>query len=82
MASAGINNVSEGALRQFIDRLEHMEEAKADVNDKVKVILAEAKSDGFNAKVLKKIISDRKIAKEKRLEEESLLDLYRSVLGE
>jgi len=82
MTSAEINNVSEEALRQFIDRLEHMEEAKTDVNDKVKVILAEAKSDGFNAKVLKKIISDRKVAKEKRLEEESLLDLYRSVLGE
>lgn len=80
--SEAVNNVSEEALRQFINRLEHMEEEKTEVADRVKIILAEAKSDGFNAKVLKKIISDRKVAKEKRLEEESLLDLYRSVLGE
>jgi uncharacterized protein (UPF0335 family) len=47
----------------------------------IKEIYAEAKGVGFDAKVMRKLVSLRKMDTEKRREEEELLDLYKSATG-
>ena len=63
-------------IRSFIERVEHIdEEIKALIEGK-KEVLAEAKGEGFDVKVLKEILRLRKLDKDERDEHESLLDLY------
>jgi len=63
-------------IRSFVERIEHIEEEIKALNEGKKEIFAEAKSDGFDVKVLKEIIRLRKQDKDERDEHESLLDLY------
>lgn len=63
-------------LIEFVERIEKNEEEKAQVSDVIKSIYAEAKSVGFDVKILRKVINRRKIEAEKRREEDELLDLY------
>ena len=46
-----------------------------------KEVYAEAKGTGFDAKVMRKIVSLRRQDKSKRQEEEEILDLYLTALG-
>ena len=73
-------------LRSFIERVEHLEEERKGLASDIKSILLEAKSSGFEPKVLRKIISLiwllRKKSVADRQEEETLLQLYLDALGE
>lgn len=68
-------------LRAFIERIERLEEEKRAIADDIKEVYAEAKGNGFNAKVMRKIVSMRRQDVEKRREEEAILDLYMNSLG-
>ena len=63
-------------IRSFIERVEHIDEEIKALNEAKKEILAEAKGEGFDVKVLKEILRLRKLDKDERDEHESLLDLY------
>jgi uncharacterized protein (UPF0335 family) len=65
----------------FIERIERMEEEKAAVATDIKEIYAEAKNNGFETKIIRKIVSLRRKSKEERQEEESLLETYMSSIG-
>ena len=78
MDSAAVN-VSH--LRAFIERVERLEEEKRTIADDIKEVYAEAKGNGFDPKVMRKIVSMRRIDAEKRKEEETILDLYLNALG-
>ncbi|MGE0109524.1 MAG: DUF2312 domain-containing protein [Bdellovibrionales bacterium] len=73
--------VSSERLRSFVLRIEKLEEDKTSVMEDIRDVYAEAKSTGFDVKILRKIVSLRKQEVEKRREEEELLDLYKSALG-
>ena len=73
--------VSAGQLRSIIERIERLEEEKAEVSEQVKEVYAEAKGNGFDAKTLRKIVALRKKKPEERSEEEAILDLYMNALG-
>lgn len=73
--------VSSERLRAFILRIEKLEEDKASVLEDIKDVYSESKSMGFDVKIIKKVVSLRKMEVEKRREEEELLDLYKSALG-
>lgn len=75
------NSVEAGALRAFIERIEHLEEEKKAIADDIKEVYAEAKGSGYDIKVMRKIVSLRRQDKEKRREEEEILGLYLSALG-
>jgi uncharacterized protein (UPF0335 family) len=75
------DNLSAGQLRAFIERVEKLEEEKRAIADDIKDIYTEAKGSGFDAKILRKIISMRRIDRAKRREEEEILDLYLNALG-
>jgi len=74
-------SVAQDQLRAFIERIERMEEEKKAIADDIKEIYAEAKGNGFDVKVLRKIVAIRKQDHAERLEQEALLDLYMSALG-
>lgn len=68
-------------LRSIIERIERMEEEKANLAADIKDIYAEAKSNGFDVKALREIVRLRKKDDHKRMEEEAVLATYMSALG-
>ncbi len=79
MADAG--GVAADQLRAFIERVERLEEEKKVIADDIKDVYAEAKGNGFDVKVMRKIVSMRKRKPHEREEEEAILDLYLHALG-
>lgn len=77
-----LTSAAQGRLRTIIERLERLEEDKAAVLADMKEVFAEAKGEGYDVKILRKVIRIRKQDKAKRQEEDSILDLYLSALGE
>lgn len=75
------DNVSGEQLRQFIERVERLEEEKQSFTDDIKDVYAEAKSTGFDTKTMKAIIRLRKMEKHRRDEADALLETYRQSLG-
>lgn len=73
---------AQGRLRTIIERIERLEEDKKAILEDIKEVLSEAKGEGYDVKVLRKVIRIRKQDKAKRQEEEAILDLYLSALGE
>ena len=76
-----LNTTAQGKLKSFIERIERLEEDKAVVANDLKEVYAEAKSDGFDVKILRKVVRMRKQEPAKRQEEEALIDLYLSAIG-
>ena len=73
---------AQGRLRSIIERLERLDEDKQAVMTDMKEVFAEAKGEGYDVKILRKVIRIRKQDKAKRQEEDAILDLYLSALGE
>ena len=73
--------VNASHLRAFIERIERLEEEKRTIADDIKEVYAEAKGNGFDAKIMRKIVSIRRQDNEKRKEEETILDLYLNAMG-
>ncbi len=73
---------AQGRLRTIIERLERLEEDKQAVMTDMKEVFAEAKGEGYDVKILRKVLRKRKQDKAKRQEEEAIEDLYMSALGE
>ena len=70
------------SLRALVARIERLEEDKAGVAADIKEVYAEAKSMGYDTKVLRKVISLRKQDAHERQEMEALLELYLGAVGE
>ena len=77
-----LNQDAQGRLRTIVERIERLEQEKAEVMEQIKEVFAEAKGEGYDVKVLRKVLRLRKQDKAKRQEEEAILDLYLSALGE
>ncbi|MEX2518540.1 MAG: DUF2312 domain-containing protein [Paracoccaceae bacterium] len=83
LEDAGFSTVSvaAGQLKSIVERIERLEEERKEIADQVKEVYAEAKSNGFDVKTLRKVVSLRKKDAEERQEEEAMLDLYLHALG-
>ena len=73
--------VTADELRQFVERIEHLEQEKKDISDQIKEVYSELKGRGYDAAAVKEIIRIRKKDAEKLAEEESILEVYRAALG-
>lgn len=73
--------ISGNRLKSFIERIERLEEEKKALGEDIRDVYAEAKSTGFEPKIMRKIVSLRKANIEKRREEQELLDLYMAAIG-
>jgi uncharacterized protein (UPF0335 family) len=78
---AKFGGISGDQLRQYIERIERLEEEKRDIADNIKDAYAESKSNGFDPKILRKLVSLRKMEESDRNEQEEILDLYKAALG-
>ncbi|MEN3931175.1 DUF2312 domain-containing protein [Microvirga sp. W0021] len=74
-------SVAADQLKAFIERIERLEEEKAGIAGDIREIFAEAKGNGFDVKVMRRIISLRKKDRAERQEEEAILELYMQALG-
>lgn len=87
MTKAGHNSkaffggLSAEHLKQFIERIERLEEEKKTIAEDIKEVFAEAKGTGFDAPTMRTIIKLRKKDKSDLEEEEYLLDTYKIALG-
>ena len=77
-----LNQDAQGRLRSIVERIERLEHEKAEVMEQIKEVFAEAKGAGFDVKILRKVVRLRKQDRAKRQEEEAILDLYLSAMGE
>jgi uncharacterized protein (UPF0335 family) len=80
--AADSGGVAAERLRSFVQRIERLEEDKAGLAQDLKEVYAEARGEGFDVKVMRKLISLRKRDPRQRREEDELLELYLSALGE
>jgi uncharacterized protein (UPF0335 family) len=77
-----LNGTAQTQLKTVIERIERLEEDKAAVMADLKEVYAEAKGNGFDVKIIRKVVRIRKQDRAKRQEEEAILDLYLSAIGE
>lgn len=75
----GSNTAAE--LRSIVERIEEIERRKADLAADQKEIYAEARSTGFDTKVLRRVIALRKVDPAARRELNDLIDTYMHALG-
>ena len=73
---------AQGQLRSIIERIERLEIEKAEVAEQIKEVFAEAKGNGYDVKILRKVVRIRKQDRAKRMEEDAILDLYLSATGD
>jgi len=73
--------VNAAHLRAFVERIEKLDEEQRALGDDKKEVYAEAKGMGYDAKIIRKIVSLRRQDKDKRREEEEIMSLYLAALG-
>ena len=81
MATKTKTTFAEGQLKSIVERIERLEEEKRTIAADVKEVYAEAKGNGYDIKVLRKVISLRKKEPAERMEEEAMLEVYLAALG-
>ena len=67
-------------LKQIVSKIETIEQEKADYSEALKDAFSEAKSLGFDVKIIKHVLKLRKKDKEQLAEEDNLIELYRGAL--
>ena len=70
-----------GHLRSLVERIEKLEEDKAAIAADIKEVYAEAKAQGFDPKIMRKVIALRKKEAAERAEEKAMLEVYMGALG-
>jgi uncharacterized protein (UPF0335 family) len=73
--------VTADELRQFVERLERLDQEKRDLSDQSKEVMAEAKQRGYDTKLIRKVIELRKRDLDDIAEEEAVLEMYKEALG-
>jgi uncharacterized protein (UPF0335 family) len=68
-------------LKSVVERIERLEEEKKTFSDDIKEVYAEAKANGYDVKILRKVIARRKRDRAEIKEEEAIIDLYETQLG-
>jgi uncharacterized protein (UPF0335 family) len=82
VAEKAKTSFAQGQLRSVVERIERLEEEKKTIAADIKEVYAEAKANGFDTKILRKVIAYRKRDANERQEEEAILDVYLAALSE
>lgn len=77
----GSATVAGQRLKQYIERIERLEEERKALGADMRDIFAEAKGTGFDVKAMRKIISLRRVGDQERKEQDELVELYKSAIG-
>jgi uncharacterized protein (UPF0335 family) len=81
MAEKTKTSFAQGQLRSLVERIERLEEEKKTIAGDIKEVYAEAKGNGFDTKILRKVVALRKKDQAELQEEEAMLDVYLAALG-
>lgn len=76
-----VYGVSGDLLKQYIEKIERLEQEKTEVMQYIRDSYADAKSQGFEPNIIRKILKERKMDANKVEEEENLLIMYKRALG-
>ena len=79
--NGGSYRVAADELRQFVERFENLEIEKRNIADQQKEVMTEAKSRGYDTKIMRKLVVLRKKDLQDLAEEEAILSMYKSALG-
>jgi uncharacterized protein (UPF0335 family) len=75
------NGFAAGQLKALIERIERLEEEKGALTADIREVFSEAKTNGFDTKVMRQVIRLRRLDNSERQEQEAVLDLYLAALG-
>lgn len=75
------DGIAADRLRSIIERIERLEEERKAMTSDIADIYKEAKSAGFDVKVLRQLVAERRKEPAEVEEQASLLDLYKNALG-
>ena len=75
------NGIAGQEIKQFIERVERLEQEKADVAESIKEVFAEIKGRGLDVKAIRTILKERKADPNDLAEQWAIIDLYKSALG-
>lgn len=78
---SNVGGIAGDHLRQYIERIERLEEEKANIAADIRDVYAEAKGNGFDPKIMRQVVRIRKLDAHERDEQESMLDVYKAALG-
>lgn len=76
-----MSTIAADQLRLFIERIERLEEEKKGISDDVRDVYLEAKSQGYDPKIMKKIVNLRSMTVHDRQEMEAILETYKEAVG-
>ena len=76
-----LNGDAQTQLKSILERIETLDDEKDAISEHIKEVYAESKGNGFDNKVLRKIVALRKKDRSKVLEEKAILELYAHALG-
>lgn len=79
--SAVTSGITADQLRSFIERLERLASEKAAIAEDMKEVFAEAKSEGFDTKIMRQILRIRGMNEADLQEQEELIEVYKRALG-
>ena len=68
-------------LKQYIEKIERLETERAEIQENISDVFKMAKDDGFDPKIMKKVLKLKKMKVEERENEDLLLDTYMVALG-
>lgn len=77
-----LNSTAQSQLKSIVERIERLDQERSEIAEQIKEVLAEAKGNGFDTKILRKVVAIRKKDRAKRQEEEAILGLYLTALGD
>lgn len=68
-------------LKQYMEKVERLEQEKAEIQENISDVFKQAKDDGFDPKIMKKVLRLKRMKTEERENEDLLLDTYMVALG-
>jgi len=76
-----VGGIAADQLASYVERIERLEEEKANLMADIKEVYGEAKALGYDVKILRQIIRLRKMEEHERVEQEEILEVYKRALG-
>jgi len=77
-----LNQTAQNQLKSIVERVERLNQEKAEIAEQIKEVFSEAKGNGFDTKVLRIAIRKRQIDRAKGQETKAMLELYCAALGD
>lgn len=79
--TSSATSATQAQLRDYIERVERLNEEKTVLSQDISGIFAEAKANGYDVKAMRRIIAIRKLDPQEAKEQDDLVDLYKHALG-